>query len=204
MYDQLLRRLNQLVLLTPPQQRSLCKALKVVEHPKDEVLLEAGQVSNHIYFMREGILRASHQHEDKDVTRWFCFAGHFAAAHFSFVYRQPSEDRLVLVTDAKLLALSHTALQQLSQQDPVWIDLNRHLLEHYYTTSLERVLDFQTRSAPERYQRLLEARPDIETKVPLGHLASFLGMSQETLSRLRRKRKKQQQATKGAKPNSKN
>ena len=189
MYDSLLKRLNQLVLLTPPQQRSLCRALTIVEHSKDDVLLEAGQVSDHIYFMLDGILRASHQHEEKDVTRWFCFEGHFAAAHFSFVYRQPSEDSLVLVTDAKLLALSHGALQDLCRQDSVWINLNRHLLEHYYAVLLERVMAFQTQSAPERYQRLLTEHPDIETKVPLGHLASYLGMSQETLSRLRRKRK---------------
>lgn len=189
MYQPLLERLNQIVPLNPPQQRSLCNALKVVEITKDDILLETGQISNHIYFVVSGIVRASCNVDGKDVTRWFSMSGDFAAAYFSFVYRQPSEDSLLPITDTTLLALSHSALQDLSKEDSVWINLNRHLLEYYYTTLLERVLAFQTKSTAERYHHLLSEHPEIEDKVPLGYLASYLGMSQETLSRLRAKGK---------------
>lgn len=190
MYNQLLARLNQLVPLNPPQQRALCGALQTVALPKDTVLLAAGEVCDRLYFVTEGVIRASCQVEGKDVTRWFCFEDHFAAAYFSFVYQQPSEDTITLLTDAKLISLSYTALQDLSKQDSIWIDLNRHLLEHYYIASLQRIMSFQTLSTAERYQALLADHPDIEEKVPLGQLASYLGMSQETLSRLRAKQKR--------------
>lgn len=190
MYKPLLERLNQIVPLNPPQQRSLCNALKVVEITKDDILLEKGQISNQIYFVVEGIVRASCEVEGKDVTRWFSMAGDFAASYFSFVYRQPSEDRILPITETTtLLSLSHSALNDLSKEDSIWIDLNRHLLEYYYTTLLARVLAFQTKSTAERYRSLLTEHPDIEEKVPLGYLASYLGMSQETLSRLRAKNK---------------
>ncbi|MEL6939899.1 MAG: Crp/Fnr family transcriptional regulator [Cyanobacteria bacterium J06598_1] len=190
MYQKLLQRLNQLVLLNPQQQRDLCGALQIVEFSKDDVLLEKGQISDHLYFINEGVLRSSCEVEGKDVTRWFSYAGDFAAAYFSFVYRQPSEDCILPVTDVEVLSLSHIALQALSKQDTVWIDLNRHLLEHYYTTLQNRVMAFQTKSTMERYKLLLAEHPDIEAQVPLGCLASYLGMSQETLSRLRAKRKR--------------
>ncbi|MGD1927755.1 MAG: Crp/Fnr family transcriptional regulator [Leptolyngbyaceae cyanobacterium] len=190
MQASLFQRLNQLVLLNPSQQRALSNILETVEMPKDSLLLEAGQISSHLYFVVEGILRSSYTFEDKEVTRWFCFAEHFATSYFSFVYRQPSEDTIMLLTDAKLLAISHTNLQYLSQQDSVWIDLNRHLLEHYYTNSLERIASFQTQSTLERYEHLLQQHPTIEDDVPLGYLASYLGMTQETLSRIRRKKKR--------------
>ncbi|MGD1865292.1 MAG: Crp/Fnr family transcriptional regulator [Phormidesmis sp.] len=189
MYSKLLQRLNQLVLLNPQQQRSLCAALKVIDISTDDVLLERGQVSNHIYFLLDGVVRASCEVEGKDVTRWFSFEGDFASAYFSFVYRQPSEDAIVPITNTKVLALSYGALQDLSRQDSIWIDLNRHLLEYYYTTLQARVMAFQTKSTAERYQSLLREHPDIEGKVPLGYLASYLGMSQETLSRIRAKKK---------------
>lgn len=190
MYNKLLARLNELVPLNPPQQRALCGVLQTVELPKGTVLLAAGKVCTRLYFIKEGVIRASCQVEGKDVTRWFCFEDHFAAAYFSFVYQQPSEDTITLLTDTKLISLSYTALQDLSKQDSIWINLNRHLLEHYYIASLQRIMSFQTQSTAERYQALLAERPDIEDKVPLGQLASYLGMSQETLSRLRAKQKR--------------
>ncbi|MEM6598245.1 MAG: Crp/Fnr family transcriptional regulator [Cyanobacteria bacterium P01_D01_bin.36] len=189
MYQKLLQRINQLVLLNPQQQRSLCAALKIVEVSKDDILLERGQISDHIYFLEKGVIRASCEIEGKDVTRWFSFEGDFACAYFSFVYRQPSEDAIVPITDSKVLSLSYGALHDLSRQDTVWIDLNRHLLEYYYTTLQERVMGFQTKSTAERYHSLLAEHPDIEDRVPLGYLASYLGMSQETLSRIRAKKK---------------
>lgn len=190
MHQRLLHRLNEFVLLNPQQQRSLLEVVNAVSLSRDDVLLEQGDVSNDIYFVEKGILRASCEVDGKDVTRWFCFEEHFATAYFSFVYRQPSEDKITAVTDTEIYSISHGALEALTVKDPVWIDLNRHLIEHYYTVLLDRVMSFQTCSTAERYRALLEERPDIEEQVPLGHLASYLGMSQETLSRLRKKRRK--------------
>ncbi|MEO1403415.1 MAG: Crp/Fnr family transcriptional regulator [Cyanobacteria bacterium J06635_1] len=189
MQDTLLHRLNQLIPLNPQQRRELSQTVQTLSLSKGEVLLDMGQVSDHIYFVVDGVLRAVCDVDGREITRWFCFEGHFAAAYFSFVYRQPSEDKIVLATDAHLVSLSYGALQALSQHDAVWVDLNRRLLENYYTALLKRVMAFQTQSAAERYCSLLAEHPDIEVKVPLGHLSSYLGMSQETLSRLRAKRK---------------
>ena len=190
MYQKLLERLNQLVLLNPQQQRDLCQKLTVIEVNKNDVLLERGQISNHLYFVVAGVLRSSCEVDGKDVTRWFSVEGDFASAYFSFVYRQPSEDQILPVTEATVLSLSYNALQDLSRHDSIWIDLNRHLLEYYYTLLLQRVLAFQTQSTAERYEHLLQEHPDLESQVPLGYVASYLGMSQETLSRLRARKKR--------------
>lgn len=192
MYNKLLARLNELIPLNPPQQRSLCEAVQSVSLKKDDVLVREGDVCDRIYFVTEGILRATYIADQKEITRWFCFEDHFATNYFSLVYRQPSEDTISLLTDAKLLSLSYCSLQALSKKDSIWVDLNRRLLEHYYTTLLRRVQSFQTLSTAQRYQKLLADYPDIEEQVPLGYLASYLGMSPETLSRLRAKRLKKQ------------
>lgn len=189
MYEPLLQRLNELVPLSAGQQQQLCQLVQVSEHPKDDVLVGKGEVCDRLYFVIDGVLRAFTDCEDKEVTRWLCFADHFATSYFSFTYRQPSEDAICALTDAKLLSITYHSLQYLIAQDAVWVDLNRRLLEHYYTILLERVMSFQTQSTAERYQRLLAEHPTIEDEVPLGCIASYLGMTQETLSRIRRRRK---------------
>ncbi|KAI9134961.1 Crp/Fnr family transcriptional regulator [Acaryochloris sp. CCMEE 5410] len=190
MYEVLFQRLNQLVFLNPRQQQELRDVLQVIKRPKDDCFLEVGQVSNHIYFVQAGILRSFYTFEGKEVTQWFCFPNHFAASYFSFAYRQPSKDCLSSLTEVTLLAISYNSLQQLIHQDKVWADLNRRLLEHYYTMSLQRIASFQVLSTAERYEQLLYEHPTIESEVPLGYLASYLGMTQETLSRIRRRKKK--------------
>lgn len=192
MYEKLLQRLNQLVLINPQQQKDLSRSVKYEELPKGSFLLEQGQVANHIYFVQEGIIRSFCYLNDKEVTRWFGMEGHFCTAYFSFLYRKPSEDNITLTTDCKLFSISYEELQHLFHRDTTWVDLNRCLLERYYTALLERVMSFQTQSASERYQSFLQEYPDAEDQIALGHLASYLGMTQETLSRLRARRKKRQ------------
>jgi CRP/FNR family transcriptional regulator, anaerobic regulatory protein len=195
MYEQLLQKLNQVIALNPQQQRDLCRVVHRLELPKAALILGEGEVSNHLYFVVKGGVRSAYSASDRDVTRWLCFEGDFATSYFSFVYRQPSEDSIIAISDCELLAICYDDLQHLSRQDQVWIDLNRRLLEHYYTALLQRIAAFQTQSTAERYRSLLQEHPDIEDKVALGHIASYLGMTQETFSRLRTRFRKRQKST---------
>lgn len=185
----LLSRINQLIILTATQQSDLEHQIVSQTVPKGTTLLAQGEICQHIYFVKLGVLRSYCVVEKKEVTRWFSFANHFATDYFSFVYQKPSDNALIASTDVALLSLSYGSLQELCRKDPVWIDLNRRLLEEYYLSNQSRIMGFQTQSTAERYQNILEEFPEIEEQVSLGHLASYLGMSQETLSRLRHQRR---------------
>ena len=158
--------------------------------PKNYLLQEQGRVCNHAYFLVEGIVRCYRYIDGKEVTFWLVFEGGFFCPYFSFVYRKPSEDNLILLSDCKLLSISYEKLQSLYQKDSVWINLNRLIIDHYYTAMQERLMCLLSQSAAERYDNLLQQYPDIESKVKLGHLASYLGIRQETLSRLRATKEK--------------
>jgi CRP/FNR family transcriptional regulator, anaerobic regulatory protein len=195
MYEQLLQKLNQVIALNPQQQRDLCRVVHKLELPKAALILGEGEVSNHLYFVVKGGVRSAYSASAKEVTRWLCFEGDFASSYFSFAYRTPSEDSIVAISDCELLCISYDDLQHLSSQDQVWVDLNRRLLEFYYTALLARIASFQTQSTAERYSSLLKEHPGIEDRVSLGHIASYLGMTQETFSRLRTKYRKRQKLT---------
>lgn len=189
MYEQLIQRLHSLVPLNPNQQKDLRQILRYEILPKDVYLMQEGEISNHIYFVLEGVIRSFKKVDEKEVTEWFSFPNHFAVPYFSFIYRQPSNTNMITLCDSQIVSLSYEGLQYLSAKDAIWIDVNRRLLEEYYTSLQNRITSFQVQSVRERYKSTLQEHPDIENKVYLGHLASYLGISQETLSRLRARKK---------------
>ncbi|AFY73512.1 cAMP-binding protein [Synechococcus sp. PCC 7502] len=190
MHETLIQRLNSLAMLSLAQQRDLKQVLKHEILPKDVYLLREGEVSDQIYFVLEGVIRSFKKNDDKEVTQWFSFPNHFAVPYFSFSYRQPSDISMITLSDSQLLSLSYGGLQYLLDKDSIWIDINRRLLEEYYTSLQNRVTSFQVQSAKERYESILLEHPDIAERVNLGYLASYLGISQETLSRLRAKKRR--------------
>ena len=193
MYQKLFSALNQFVMLSPQHQEELSKVVKVQELPQDVVLLALGEVSNHLHFLVEGTVRAVCYQDNKEITAWFGFEGDFVNSFYSFVSRKPSLESIVVMANCKLVSISYEDLQGLYEKDYLWNKLGRLVIENYYIEYGERILSLQSMSASERYDELIDKHPDILTKVKLGHLASYLGITQETLSRLRATRKHRQQ-----------
>lgn len=185
MYQKLFGKLNQFVVLSSKHQEELGKLVRSQELPKNAVLLELDETSNYLHFLVEGTVRAIYCQDSKEITAWFGFEGDFASSFYSFVSRKPSPERIVTTSDCKLLSISYETLQFLYEKDVVWNKLGRLVTEWYYIEYRERILSLQSMSAAERYDDLIEKHPDILGKVKLGHLASYLGMTQENLSRLR-------------------
>ncbi|MBW4575688.1 MAG: Crp/Fnr family transcriptional regulator [Aphanothece sp. CMT-3BRIN-NPC111] len=189
MQQKIFDALNQFVMLSLEYQEELIKFVVLQEFPKDTILLKVGEVSNYLHFLAEGSVRAIYYQDSKEVTSWFGFEGDFITSFYSFVSRKPSPESIILISDCKLLSISYKNLQFLYDKDLVWNKLGRLITEHYYVEYRERILSLQSMSAAERYDELIKKHPNILDKVKLGHLASYLGITQETLSRLRATRK---------------
>ncbi len=184
--------LNQFVQLNPQQQAELLKFMKLQELPKDTVLLNQGEVSNYLHFLLEGVVRSVYLKDGKEITSWFGFQGRVISCYYSFISRKPCSESIVVISDCKLLSISYENIQFLYTQDPIWNKLGRLMVEHYYVEAQERVTSLQSLSAAERYDQLLQQYPNILEQVKLGHIASYLGITQETLSRIRAKQEQRQ------------
>lgn len=173
--------------LSQNAQEALRKTLKKVELPSQSFLVKEGCHCNHIYFMQNGCLRGFYNLDGKEVTYWFAFENNFVTAFYSFSSGNPSFENIQAIEDSTLWALSHEELHKLYDEFPDIDRLGRISHEKYYMMLQERFIGTHFKEAKERYAKLLERSPHILQRVPLGYIASYLGISQETLSRIRGK-----------------
>jgi CRP-like cAMP-binding protein len=155
------------------------------ECKKKELLQREGRVCNQIYFIEKGIARTFYYKDGKDITYWIAAENEFVGAMASFFSRTLSNKWVEPLEDSTLWVFDYHKIETVLQQS---IELERmgRLFAYYGITLLEkRFDDFHFLTAKERYSLLIHKHPQIIQRVPLGIIASYLGITQETLSRIR-------------------
>lgn len=153
---------------------------------KTDFLLREGKVCKHLYFLESGAIRGFYNLEGKEITHWFAFAPEFVTSFHSFITASPSVENIQLLEGSVLHSISKEKLDALLNRHPDAERLLRMAYEKYYIRLEERFVNAQFKTAKERYADLLQQTPHIIERVPLGYIASYLGISAETLSRIRK------------------
>jgi CRP-like cAMP-binding protein len=138
-----------------------------------------------LYFLQQGALRGYYNLDGKAITYWFAFEDDFVTSFHSFITQQPAVENIQLLEGSILWAISKDKLNRLLNQHHELEKLLRTAYEKYYIRLEERFVNAQFKTAAERYEQLLQQTPHIIERVPLGAIASYLGITQETLSRIR-------------------
>ena len=153
--------------------------------PKNEFLVTEGKICRHLYFLEQGAIRGYYNLDGKEITHWFAFENDFVTSFHSFITGQPAVENIQLLEGSILWSISKEKLTGLFNQYHEIERLVRIAYEKYYIRLEERFVNAQFKTATERYENLLHQTPHILERVPLGIIASYLGISQETLSRIR-------------------
>ncbi|MGI4874490.1 MAG: Crp/Fnr family transcriptional regulator [Janthinobacterium lividum] len=148
-------------------------------------LLQPGQVARRVYFVEAGLVRGYALHEGREVSSWFMREGDFVISVVSFFTQTPSTEYLELLEDSVVHAISHDDLHRLYREFPEFNLFGRVLTERYYVQSEQRAYQLRALPAAERYATLLREFPQVFQRVAGKHIASYLGVAAETLSRLR-------------------
>ncbi|MFD1552560.1 Crp/Fnr family transcriptional regulator [Putridiphycobacter roseus] len=154
---------------------------------KNQILIREGHVSNKLYFVEKGIGRSYYLKKDgKEVTQWFFGAGNFMASADSFFQQTPSFYYLEVIEDSIVYTITKENLELLITKYRKMETAIRLLTIEILSKFVHKLNAIQFQTARERYDYMLTEFPDISYRAPLGQIASYLGMTQETLSRLRR------------------
>lgn len=158
-------------------------------YSKGTVLLREGETCRNLYFIQKGSLRFFYNDEEgKDITHWFSFENDFMTEINSFFSQSPSDFYLETLEDSELFIFSFKNIETLSNNFPEFNKLEKIIYRNSILELGEKIKDLQFRDAKTRYDNLLKKQEDILMRVPLGNIASYLGITQQSLSRIRRQK----------------
>ncbi|HEY8930325.1 MAG TPA: Crp/Fnr family transcriptional regulator [Mucilaginibacter sp.] len=180
--------LNSIAVLPAELKKVMADILIEEEFPRKSILLKTGQVAQRIYFIKKGLVRAFYYKGDNEYSSWFNGENEIIISVYSFFSRRPSFETIEVLDDCILQSINWDQLQSLYQQFPEFNLIGRLITEQYYIRSEEKMIELQTLTAKQRYEKLLATYPNIIQRATLGQIASYLAVKQETLSRIRGKR----------------
>lgn len=152
---------------------------------KNDFLLREGNICRHLYFVEQGALRGFYYLDGKEITYWFGFENDFVTSFHSYTTGTAAVENIQLIEGSIIWSIDKTTLTNLLNEYHEIERLVRIIYEKYYLKLEERFVNAQFKTARELYENLLHNNPHIIERVPLGYIASYLGISQETLSRIR-------------------
>lgn len=168
--------------LTALQNSSQTKIFK-----KGSFLLSMDETCKKSYVLESGVARKYYLNDGKEITTELFFKDDIAISLHSYVQQQPSREFIQAITDVRVSVTDYKAFQMLKVQYPALMELDLLLTEYHAIWLEERLFQFHTLNATARYHLLLQKHAQIIQFVPLTYIASYLGISLETLSRIRAK-----------------
>ena len=185
--NNLLAFLNSIIPLSVELQQHLSIILKQKEYKKKSLLLQAGQISKNIFFIEKGLTRCFYLKETTEVCSWFMKEGDVIISVESFFKQLPSYESVQALEDTLVYYIDYEELQYIYRNFLEFNFIARVLTEKYYTLAEQRLFSLRMQKASERYQHILKNFPELIQRVPSTYLASYLGITLETLSRIKAK-----------------
>jgi CRP-like cAMP-binding protein len=183
--DKLKYFINQITPVTEEEWNRFVSLTETFQYEKNEWVLTAGQRCNHVYFVNSGIARFSMMVEGREKTIAFASENELAVEVYSFYSRQPSISSLQALTSLELIGIQHARLEELYHESKNWERFGRMIAQFGVLGQVMEKIDVLLKSPEERYQQLVRHKPYLLEKVNLGIISSYLGITQETLSRIR-------------------
>ncbi|MGH2666450.1 Crp/Fnr family transcriptional regulator [Flavobacterium sp.] len=186
--QQLSDYIKKIIEVTEEDLTIILSYFKPINQKKNDFLLSQGQVSQRTFFVGKGCLRIFFVNEEgKDTTRYIAFENQFATALVSFITELPSTEYIQSIEQSELLYINHQDFRHLMEIIPQWRQFYCKYLEKAYVNNTNRLMSFTTLDALERYNQLLKINPTVVRRLPNKIVASYINVSQETLSRLKSK-----------------
>lgn len=183
--SQLFSYFRQFNTLTPEAEAAIADISRVLELKKGSDLQAMGHTCKTIYFILKGIARIYYFKDGLDITDSFAFENQPIVRVESLFTGQPSRKAIQVLEDAEILAIDAQKLFALYDAFPSIERLFRKIFEASHVDTVHRIESIQFHTADERYKALIDEKPDLIQRVPLKYIASYLGITQVSLSRIR-------------------
>lgn len=183
--DRLISSVLEYIPLTQNQIQLLQDSLEKRTYHKNEIIFSEGIISDEIYFIEKGCVRLFYNVEGNDKTAFFYTEGQFICAGESYTYNVPAQENYQAVEPTEMYIFTKSKSEFLLREVPKLEVIARIATEDELITCQKVIASFVTKTAEERYLDLLQTQRELFQRVPQQYIASFLGVSPETLSRIK-------------------
>jgi CRP-like cAMP-binding protein len=183
--NQLFEAFSDFIKLSPETADAFLATIIKKKVRKKTLVQESGGDCNYVYFIEKGIARTFYYKDGKDITYWIAAENEFIGSLGSFFSRTPGNKYVEVLEDSILWEFSHAKLEALYASSKEMERVGRLFAQYGISLLEKRIDDVHALSAKERYELLLAKHPQIIQRVPMGIIASYLGVTSETLSRIR-------------------
>lgn len=173
------------VVLSEGSIEEFASILERKEFEKDEIILEPGKISRHMYIVEKGIIRQFYYKDGRNITEHFSCEGEVATCLESLFLKEPASLGVEAIEPSVIYLLDYKKLKKLSNDYPDINELLQAILEYKLVVSQRKADSWRFESSRERYDRFCREYPDAAKRASIAHIASYLLMAPETLSRVR-------------------
>ena len=188
MNDSLSAHIQAVFQISPQEAAQISGFFKPLSLQRNEYFLKEKQFAQHLGFVQSGLMREFFNHDGREITKWISGEGYFIVDLASFLFEKPARVNIQAMTDCELFVINKTDYARINQAVPKWPEIEKTFIARCFTVLEDRVVTHLALSAEERYEAFFQYKPELFNLVPLQNLASMLGMTPETFSRIRKKR----------------
>lgn len=173
--------------LSKEEAEAIIQSMQTKTYEKGAYLLKEGQVSTNTYFILDGCVREFILTDGEEKTTNFITENQWAISLNNFGPQVPSRHSWICVEDTTIVLGNEQLAQELFKKFPRFESISRNIMEAVFAEQKEALSSYYTDSPEQRYLKLLKTRPDLVQRVPQYHLASYIGVKPESLSRIRKR-----------------
>jgi CRP-like cAMP-binding protein len=189
--DELKHILHELTGMPGKNLSLLDNLCSVKRYKKKALFLKPGSISIYAGYVAEGAFREYYTDKNgREFNKAFCFKGNFTGSYYDLHMQKPSLVSIEALADSTVVVIDHKKYQKLVQSDSFWLKVSYTLAHNLLMKKFEKELQLLTLTASERYELLQKRYPELEQLVPAYHIASYLGITPISLSRIRGRKKK--------------
>ena len=173
--------------IQPDDLKTIGSLFKLTTIKKGDFYLRTGRMCDKLSFVKSGYLRIFATTENKEVTQWIATQGYFVTDLSSLLFGNPARWTIHALTDSVLYTINIEDYKKIGNLVPQWHELEKLFIGKCFTIMEDRIFTHLSMTAEERYEHFFENNKDLFNQVPLQYIASMLGMTPETFSRIRKK-----------------
>jgi len=184
--NQLLEYLKQYNLFTDSEINEFISLATISTIKKGDFFIKQDEICTTLSFVNFGIFRSYYYcNNDEEITYCFTFPNSLLVAYSSFITQNKSEENLQALTDSEIISISKKELENLAESNNKWLNFLKIIAEKEYVELEKWIFNHQKSNAQKRYVDLINNYPQFVQQIPLHYIASYLGITQRHLSRIR-------------------